>query len=383
MPELWIPGPTEVRPAILKECSRPMVGHRSAAMKDLIAALDPGLRLAFGLDDASPTQVAVHACSATGMMEGSLTGVGPRILSIVGGAFGRRWFQIAQAIGKDAREMSVEWGRAPQPEDLEALLTEEGPFDAVTLVSNETSTGVRTPLGPIGEVIARHGDTMLLVDLVSYIAGAPVDFDANRIDFGLAGVQKAFALPPGITLMAASERYLAGARAQERRTFYLDPVRIFDGHASRKPPITPVIGLHYALKRQLEDITSGATLPEVVRAEALPGDKRADDWAWRARFEKHVRMQARTTAWAASHGLELLPPPDEASPTVSCFRSADLDTAAFVAALAEKGYAISNGYGNLKGKTFRIGHMGDHTEDGLERLLAAADGCLSATGQRT
>ncbi|HJO27502.1 MAG: hypothetical protein CMK00_01280 [Planctomycetes bacterium] len=374
MPELWIPGPTEVRAAILEECQRPMVGHRSSAMMELIADLDPGLRLAFGLAAGSPSSVAVHACSASGMLEGSLTAVGPRVLSIVGGAFGKRWLTIARSLDKDVREMPVEWGRAPQPEELDAILTEEGPFDAVTLVSNETSTGVRTPLGPIGEVIKRHGDTLLLVDLVSYIAGAPVDFDVNHIDFGLAGVQKAFALPPGICVMAASERYLSRAREQERHTFYLDPVRIFDGHATRKPPITPVIGLHYALKRQLEDITSGATLPET----ACAAERTGPDWAWRARFAKHERMQARTVSWAANHGLELLPPAAEASPTVSCLRSAGLDVTAFTAALEEKGYTISNGYGDLKGKTFRIGHMGDHTEDGLERLLAAADSCLSS-----
>jgi aspartate aminotransferase-like enzyme len=87
-------------------------------------------------------------------------------------------------------------------------------------------------------------------------------------------------------------------------------------------------------------------------------------------------MQERTAAWGQVHGLQLLPPAAEASPTVSCFRAGDLDVAAFVAALGQKGYTISNGYGDLKGKTFRIGHMGDHTEDGLERLLSAADSCL-------
>ncbi|MDP6519775.1 MAG: aminotransferase class V-fold PLP-dependent enzyme [Planctomycetota bacterium] len=375
MPELWIPGPTEVRHAILEECQRPMVGHRSRAMMDLIAALDPGLALAFGLAPDSTAQVAVHACSASGMMEGSLTAVGPRVLSINGGAFGNRWLTIARALGKDVHEFKVEWGRAPAPQELDAVLTEEGPFDAVTLVSNETSTGVRTPLGPIGEVVKRHGDTLLLVDLVSLIAGAPVDFDANGIDFGLAGVQKAFALPPGICVMAASQRYLEGAREHERGTFYLDPVRIFDGHAKRKPPITPVIGLHYALRRQLADITTGASLPQAARQDST-GPEVAADWAWQARFDKHRRMQERTAAWGQVHGLQLLPPAAEASPTVSCFRAGDLDVAAFVAALGQKGYTISNGYGDLKGKTFRIGHMGDHTEDGLERLLSAADSCL-------
>ena len=87
-------------------------------------------------------------------------------------------------------------------------------------------------------------------------------------------------------------------------------------------------------------------------------------------------MQARTVAWAQSHGLEHLPPAAEASPTVSCIQAGKLDAATFVVGLLERGFEISNGYGPLKGKTFRIGHMGDHTEEGLERLLGAADAVL-------
>ena len=98
------------------------------------------------------------------------------------------------------------------PEDLAAALANDGPFDAVTLVSNETSTGARTPLDSIKPVLAEHKETHLLVDVVSYIAGMPVDFDHNGIDFAFAGVQKAFALPPGIAVFCASERYLSRAR---------------------------------------------------------------------------------------------------------------------------------------------------------------------------
>jgi aspartate aminotransferase-like enzyme len=201
-----------------------------------------------------------------------------------------------------------------------------------------------------------------------------VDFDANRIDFGLAGVQKAFALPPGISVCCASERYLTGARALQRPSVYLDPVDFIDGHAARKTPSTPALGLYFALARQLQDITGGVTLPEGERH--LRGAA-----AWSARFAKHERLQARTVAWARGHGLELLPPTDEASPTVSCIRAGDLDVAALAAGLKARGFELSNGYGPLKGQTFRIGHMGDHTEAGLELLLAAADAVLADLGR--
>jgi aspartate aminotransferase-like enzyme len=362
---LWIPGPTEVRAEILAECARPMIGHRGKAMSALIERLDPGLALAFGLGDRSSARVAVHTTSATGLMEAALKGVGPRVLCVVNGAFSKRWLEIAELLGKRAEALRVEWGSSIDPDALDRALSENGPFDALTLVSNETSTGVRTPLAPIARALAKHPRTMFLVDLVSYIAGAPVEFDANGIDFGLAGVQKAFALPPGISVMAASARYLDGAREQRDRGFYLDPIKIVEGHEQRATPCTPCIPLYYALARQLDDITNGALLAGRDRG------KTGRD-AWRARFDEHARMQARTAAWAASHDLALFPAPEHASPTISCIRAGRIDVAALIAGLKQRGHEIGNGYGDLKGKTFRIGHMGDHTDAELERMLAGA-----------
>jgi aspartate aminotransferase-like enzyme len=369
--KLWIPGPTQVRGEILAECARPMIGHRGSAMTALIDRLDPGLRLAFGLAEGSTAHVAVHTCSATGLMEASLRGVGPRVLCAVNGAFSRRWHEIAVAVGKEAVAIEAPLGSAVAPEAIAAALGERGPFDALTLVSNETSTGVRTPLAPVARAMAGHPRTMFLVDLVSYLAGAPVDFDRNGIDLGFAGVQKALALPPGITVLCASQRYLDGARAQPHRGFYLDPVKIVEGHEKRATPCTPAIGLYYALARQLEDIGRGAALPP--RGRGLSGAA-----AWRARFDEHLRMQQATEAWAASHDLELLPAPEHASPTISCVRAGGLDVARLIDGLKSRGHEIGNGYGDLKGKSFRIGHMGDHTEAGLAEMLEIAGEVVAA-----
>ncbi|MCZ6596228.1 MAG: aminotransferase class V-fold PLP-dependent enzyme [Planctomycetota bacterium] len=368
---LWIPGPTEVRPEILAEMAQPMVGHRGPEMTELIKRIDPHLKLAFGLWDDTRARYAVGTHSATAMMEGALLGTGERILCIVGGAFAKRWLGIARTLGKQAVALEVEWGRAVTDEELARALDEKGPFDAVTLVVNETSTGVHTPIATVSNVLQAFPDTLLLVDVVSYLAGAPLDFDASCVDFALAGVNKALALPPGITVFCASEAYCNRAASVERRSWYLDPLRTLKGHEGRKTPTTPSIPHYRALARQLEDITGGVTLPEGER-------KKRGAEAWRARFDKHERMRARTLAWAADHGLEPLPPRELCSPTVSCIRAGSLDVAAFVAGLKERGFEISNGYGPLKGETFRIGHMGDHSEEGLEELLAAADEVLGA-----
>ncbi len=368
---LWIPGPTEVRPEILAECARPAIGHRTQDMIDLTERLDPGLRLAFGLSAKSTAHVAVHTTSATGLMEMAVRGAGRRVLSVVNGAFSQRWFKIAGLCGLEARQLEVVWGSAVDPVELDRVLREDGPFDAVTLVVNETSTGVSTPLAGIAAVLAKHPDTLLLCDVVSYIAGAPIEFDKHGIDFALAGVQKALALPPGLAVFCASDAYLERARAQKPSSFYLDPVRILEGHEARKTPATPSTPHYYALAKQLEDITAGVTLPERDRGKTGAA-------AWTARFEKHSRMQAQTVQWAAKHGSTLLPKAEHASHTVSCLKKGNVDVAQLVAGLAERGFTISNGYGDLKGQTFRIGHMGDHTEEGLAELLRVADEVLGA-----
>lgn len=360
---LWIPGPTQVRPELLAECARPMIGHRSSGMTRLIERLDPHLAVAFGLRAGSTAQVGVHTVSATGFMESSLLGCGPRVLCLVTGAFGQRWLEIAQRLGKQARALEAPWGMCVAPSELRKVLAEEGPFDAVAFVSSETSTGALAPLDDYAAVLRGFPATQVFVDLVTYFAAGPVDFDRRGFDFAFAGSQKALALPPGIALACASRRFLEAARTRPNRGFYLDPVEILEGHAARKTPSTPCISLYYALARQLEDISAGV----------LEGGARDAQQGWNLRFERHARMRAATEAWAAARGLEFQPAPGQRSPAVACIRAGGRDVAALLSGLEARGHKIGNGYGKLKDVTFRIGHMGDHLESDLAALLAAAD----------
>ncbi len=365
--KLWIPGPTHVRPEILAELSCPMVGHRSQAMSELVARCDPGLRLAFGLASDSQSTVAVANHSASGMMEAALHGVGQRVLCVVNGAFARRWREIAELLGKQVTALELELGQAVTEERLVEALARSGPFDAVTVVVNETSTGVRTPLAPVARALG--SETLLLVDVVSALGGYAVDFDALSLDLAFAGTQKALALPPGLTVLAASKRYLDGARERRRPSWFLDPVRTIDGHVERKIPATPTIPLYRALARQLEDISEGRTLPAHERGKSGAA-------AWNARFARHERLREATLAWGARRGIAPFPARELSSPTISCLRAEGIDVSALIAGLKQRGHEIGNGYGTLKGKTFRIGHMGDHTESDLAELLAALDEVL-------
>ena len=260
--------------------------------------------------------------------------------------------------------------------DLETTLRDKGPFHAVTYVSNETSAGVRTPLHEVAAVMRKFPDVMLLVDLVSYIAGAPVDFETNRMDFAFAGIQKALALPPGLTVMCASNRYLEAAKNEKLRGFYLDPVKIIEGHEQRATPATPAISLYYALAKQLEDISAGVMLFGADRGKTGAA-------AWKARFEEHARMLKTCESWAERQSLKYLAVPALRSPTISCIERGDLDVAALIAGLKEKGHEIGNGYGDLKDKTFRIGHMGDHTVARLSEMLALLDEVVRGLRQST
>jgi HAD superfamily phosphoserine phosphatase-like hydrolase len=364
MQRLWIPGPTHVRAEVLAAQALPMIGHRAPQMDALIERIDPHLAHLFGFAPGSGTRGAVATGSATALMESALHGVGPRVLCVVNGAFAKRWHEVARTLGREARAFDVPWGEAPDLERLCETLVREGPFDALTVVANETSTGVLTPLAPLAAALReRAPETLLLVDAVTLAGGQAIAMDALGIDFVLTGSQKALALPPGLALCAASQRYQERARKVASRSWYLDPLRIIDGHTKRATPTTPAISLYQALALQLDDIAAG-------RLEGGARDA-ADGWA--RRFERHTRMQERMLRWAHEHDLCAFPARSEwCSPTVSCIASGTLDVARLCAELEEAGHHVSNGYGDLKGKTFRVGHFGDHTEADLATLLDLA-----------
>ncbi|MEO0651990.1 MAG: aminotransferase class V-fold PLP-dependent enzyme [Planctomycetota bacterium] len=366
-PSLWIPGPTEVRPELLAELTRPMIGHRTAAMRECIARLDPGLEHAFGLGPGSSAHVAVHSCTASGLMEAVLRGCGGRVLSLVNGAFSKRFATIAESVGLEVVRLERPAGHGFQTDEVRSVLDRQGPFEALTFATSETSSGTATPPERIARALAQHPETLLLADCVTWLGGAPVAFDANRLDAAIAGTQKALALPPGLGLLAVSDRFLERARRSERRGWFLDVVRIVEAHADRKPPMTPTISLHFALARQLEEIGAG-TLEGQLAGRSAP---EAGCDAWCARFERHARMRARTLAAADALGLRPIASVEDCSPTVSCLDLGGREVPALLARMRTRGFELGAGYGDLKSSAIRIGHMGDHSEQELEALLEA------------
>jgi len=349
---LLTPGPTQVRPEILKELATPQIHHRSPEFSELYARIQPKLQRVLYTENP----VLLFTSSSTGAMEAAVTNlVAKRCLNLVNGAFSGRWHEITVGNGVPCDALEVPWDVAIKPEMVDERLA-TGAYDAVTLVLNETSTGLMNPLREIAEVVARHPDVFLLVDAVSGMAGVKIETDAWKIDFVLAGVQKAFALPAGLAVAAVSERALARSREVPPRSYYFNLPLMHKYHQKNQTPSTPAIPHMYALDAQLDDIL----------AEGLDG-----------RFARHAKMAEIVQAWAKEH-FDVYPEEGYWSKTLTCVKNTrEIDVASLIKTLAaEYNVRISNGYGEIKGKTFRIAHMGDTQADEIEGLLKVIETIL-------
>src|SRR3954462_8030644 len=197
MPKLFIPGPVQVSEKTFRAFCQPMIGHRSGDFKKLYAAIHPRLQELFG----TTQPVFLSTSSAWGVMEGALrnlVGAG-KVLNCMCGAFSDKWFDVSKKCGKEAEALQVPWGSPIRAEQIDAKLA-TGQFDALTLIHNETSTGVMSPLEEIAALKKKYPDVMFIVDAVSSMSACNIPFDELGIDVLLAGTQKAFALPPGLTV---------------------------------------------------------------------------------------------------------------------------------------------------------------------------------------
>jgi aspartate aminotransferase-like enzyme len=350
----FLPGPTEVRPEVLAAMARPVIGHRGAELSRILAECDPVLRDVF----RTSRPVYVASCSATGLMEGAVrNGVRHKALSLVNGAFSKRFRDLVTACGREVETYEVPLGRCHDPGQVYERL-KAGGIDAVTVVHSETATGVLDPLFEVAEAVRRAEretgeEILVLADGVTSVGGAAVDAEGWGIDFVLTGSQKAMALPPGLAFGTASERMMARAATLTGRGQYFDLLE-FDAYWKKhQTPNTPAVSLIYALAEQCRHI----------RAEGID-----------ARAERHWAMAKRCWEWVETtgrgHGMSLFAPEGCRSPTVTCIAvDGAVAAAEIVARLKARGWTIGSGYGPLKDTTLRIGHMGDHTVEGLDALL--------------
>ncbi len=344
--KLFIPGPTEVREDILDVMKTPMIGHRSKEFSELYDSVIPKVKKVLYTEN----KVFLSTSSATGLMEGAIRNcVKERALNLVCGAFSKRWHQITKANGKEADVVEVEWGKAILPEMVrDALKT--GKYDAVTFVHNETSTGVMNPIYEIAEVMKEFPDVSFLVDAVSSMVGVKIEVDRLGIDVCLAGVQKAFALPPGLALCSVSETALKKAESIPNRGYYFDFLTFLKYDQDKhQTPTTPIISIIFALDKQLD---------------------RFFDEGLENRFARHLEMANYVRDWTRQY-FAFFPDEKYLSNTLTAIKNTrGISVADLNKELGKRGAMISNGYGKLKEQSFRIAHMGDLTLDDMKWLLS-------------
>lgn len=350
----FLPGPTEVHPDVAAAMLRPMIGHRSQEFRTLFARIQEGLRSVF----ATRRVVVVVPSSSTGLMEMSVRSAPTgRVLTMVNGGFSERFDEIARSCGRDVDRLDVPWGRAHDLADVGRALKAHR-YAAVTVVQSETSTGVLTDVAAVTRLAHENG-AVALVDSVSLAGGGVCETDAWNLDMVFCGSQKSFALPPGLAFGAANDAMIASAAAQPARGLYFDLVEYVDAAAKNETPSTPAVSLLFALDTQLARIAKETVAGRIERHRAMA--KTVYDW-----IERCV---------AEGFDIGILAPEGNRSPTVTVLTlPRDIETAHVLHAMKTRGYTIAAGYGPLASASVRIGHMGDHTVDGV-------NGCLDALRQ--
>src|SRR6059058_1610343 len=355
--KLHIPGPVEVSEKTFRAFSSPMIGHRGQGFKDLYAKMQPQLQQLL----STRQLVYLSTSSAWGVMEGAIRNlVAKKVLNCMCGAFSDKWLDVSKRCGKQAEALQVPWGSAIRGADVDKKLA-TGQFDTLTLIHNETSTGVMSPLAEIAALKKKYPEVMFIVDSVSSMTAVPLNFDELGIDVLLAGTQKAFALPPGTAVFVCSPAALAKAATIKDRGYYFDFVEFQKNAEQSMTPSTPSIGHVYALASKLEEIFS----------EGLE-----------TRYARHAKLAQITRDWAARHGFTLFPEKGFESVTLTCVNNGAkpsgrvADVAKFQKLVKDEGFLIDGGYGKIKGTTFRISNMGDETEATMSRLYAALDAAM-------
>ncbi len=353
------PGPTPVPPEVLAAMAAPVVHHRGPDFRAIYERCLERLRLVC----ATERDVLLFTASGTGAMESTLANLcaaGDRVLVVSAGHFGERWADLAHTYGCEVEQLAYEWGETPAAEDLSQRLEELGGVKLVLLTHSETSTGVVADVRALAAA-AKDAGALVAVDAVSSLGAVPLETDAWGLDVVAAGSQKALMTPPGLALAAVSEAAQAVSDALPRRSFYFDWERTRKAQARFDASFTPAVSLVAAL-----DVALGILL----------------DGGLEEAFEHHVQLGRSCRAGVKAMGLELFSPDEDRSAVVTAVRAPPgVVSSEVVLALRDRfGITIADGQGPLKGKIFRIGHIGYFDVFDITTALAALELVLSDAG---
>jgi len=351
-PRLFIPGPVKVDEDVLQQLAGPALGHRGKEYAQLHGETVEMLKKLLFTDQ----YVFLSTSSGSGIWEASIRNcVAPdeTVLATCCGAFSDKWASVAKSCGRQVDELKVEWGQPTTPELIDEKLS-SGNYAAVTLIYNETSTGLMNPIYEISKMMkAKHPDVLVFVDAVSGMMGLPLHFDELGWDVAFASVQKAFAIPPGFTVAAVSKRAVEKSKSVPARGYYFNFELWAKSADKNQTLVTPSIPHIYALRYQCEKLV-----------------KEGIENVW----ERHKQMGEFVRGWARQK-FEVFPEDQYASNTLTTIKNTrGINVGEVNAAIQSKHNTVfGNGYGKLKDQTFRIAHMGDITMADLRELLGWID----------
>jgi aspartate aminotransferase-like enzyme len=353
--KLFIPGPVSVRKDVLDKMATPMIGHRSKDASELQKSISDKLRKVFYTDN----EILLSTSSGSGLMEGavrSCTRKRAAMFSI--GAFGDRWYEMALSNAVPADKFSVELGKATMPESVEEALA-TGKYDLVTITHNETATGVSNPIEEISKVMKKYPEVIWCVDTVSSMGGVKIEVDKLGIDLCITSSQKCLGLPPGMAICSISQKAVEAAKEVPNRGFYFDLLSLYKYIKTKdyQYPSTPSLSHMFAMDYQLDRILE----------EGLEH-----------RYERHKEMADYVRGWAKAN-FALFADEKYTSNTVTAISNTkNISVSDLNKRLGTCGYVISNGYGPLKDRTFRIAHMADTTLEEVKALINTIDDLLLA-----
>jgi aspartate aminotransferase-like enzyme len=356
---LLTPGPTPVPPEVLAELAKPVIHHRERDFREVYEQCLVRLREVY----RTQNDVLIYTTSGTGAFESAvanLTSPGDRQLVLSAGNFGERWAGMVKAFGADLVHVRLDWGETPDPDDLRAALADAGDVKVVYLTHSETSTGVVADVQSLAAV-AKEAGAFVVVDAVSSLGAVPLETDAWGIDVVVSGSQKALMCPPGVAFASVSPAALeAAARATSPR-YVMDWERTRKAQAKLDAPFTPAVSIVRAL-----NVALGLLLEEGLEAA----------------FDRHARLGRACREGAKAMGLELFSPDEERSAVVTAIRAPEgVDATEIVSGLRDRfGITIANGQGELKGRIFRIGHIGWFDVFDITTALAAVELVLTDAG---
>ena len=352
-PKLFIPGPTHVSDEILDSFKTPQIGHRTPEVSELISGVVDGIQNIL----YTKNNIYLVSHPATGLWEMAIrNSVKNKVLHCVNGAFSSKWAKVSDSIGVDYDILEYDWGIAVKAEDIEKKLKSQH-YDAVAVVHNETSTGVMSDIHAIGNMMKSFSDTYLLVDAVSSMAGVKIEVDSCSIDFILASTQKAWGLPAGFSIASVSDRLIKRSSEINNKGYILDVNTYEKYYSKNQTPYTPSIPHLFGLRKVLD----------LIEEEGVEN-----------RWKRHKVLAQMARDWALKMGQSLYAEQGFRSNTVTSIRN---DMNWNIDQINEKlllsGFRMDRGYGNLKGKVFRLSHMGNIFEKDLIEYLQNFEECIN------